>query len=77
MPIMVGSLGGDLDDKYANILKRYFEDEESLFIFSTDFCHWGKRFGFTPYDKSCGDICDSIQKMDERGMALIEKKNSL
>lgn len=43
VPIMVGSLGEDLklDKKYANLLKKYFLRKDTVFVFSTDFCHWG------------------------------------
>jgi len=32
---------------YGAILAPYLEDPSNCFIISSDFCHWGKRFGFT------------------------------
>jgi len=50
-------------------------DHENLFVISSDFCHWGKRFSFTPYDQSAGKIFQSIERMDRRGMSIIEEMN--
>ncbi|MPC56296.1 Protein MEMO1 [Portunus trituberculatus] len=48
---------------------------ESLFVISSDFCHWGQRFRYTYYDRSVGEIWQSIQKLDKQGMNLIETLN--
>lgn len=37
---MVGEIDG-LEDYYGKILAKYFDDENSIFIISSDFCHWG------------------------------------
>jgi predicted class III extradiol MEMO1 family dioxygenase len=38
-------------DKYGKIFAPYFDDPETLFIFSSDFCHWGTRFKFDYHKK--------------------------
>ena len=38
--------------KYGRILAKYADDPKTLFIISTDFCHWGTRFNYTFTDKS-------------------------
>jgi hypothetical protein len=38
--------------RYGAILGPYLDDPANLFVISSDFCHWGKRFQFTFYDKS-------------------------
>ena len=38
--------------QYGAILGPYLDDPANLFVISSDFCHWGKRFQFTFYDKS-------------------------
>lgn len=48
---------------------------QSLFVISSDFCHWGQRFRYTYYDRSVGEIWQSIQKLDKQGMSLIETLN--
>lgn len=47
IPLMVGQIPDDRFDKYAKLFKTYFMDQQTLFIISSDFCHWGKRFNFT------------------------------
>lgn len=44
-------------------------------MISSDFCHWGQRFRYTYYDRSVGEIWQSIQKLDKQGMNLIETLN--
>lgn len=65
VPIMVGSLSSEKEGAYGKILSKYLLDPENLFVISSDFCHWGARFSYQFYDKSWGDIHQSIQKLDE------------
>ena len=51
IPIMVGATDLKMQEYYAEILTPHFEDPNSLFIISSDFCHWGKRFDFTYHNK--------------------------
>ena len=53
---MVGNTSADQEKEYGKILVPYFEDPSNFFVISTDFCHWGRRFGYTPYDESKGAI---------------------
>lgn len=62
----MGSLSADFEATYGAILAPYLGDPESLFVVSSDFCHWGKRFGFTHYDESCGPIYKSIEQLDKK-----------
>jgi predicted class III extradiol MEMO1 family dioxygenase len=32
---------------YAKLLLPYFEQPGTVFVISSDFCHWGERFSFT------------------------------
>jgi AmmeMemoRadiSam system protein B len=47
VPLMVGALRPDSYQAYAKSLVGYFQDPRTLFVVSSDFCHWGKRFRFT------------------------------
>lgn len=73
IPILVGSIQPDVEALYGSILAPYLADPQNLFVISSDFCHWGRRFGYTHYDKSCGDIYKSIERLDKDGMNIIEK----
>ena len=44
---MVGNLSNESEVEYGKILLKYFMNPKNLFVFSTDFCHWGKRFEYT------------------------------
>eukprot|EP01097_Dermamoeba_algensis_P007013 TRINITY_DN438_c0_g1_i4.p1 TRINITY_DN438_c0_g1~~TRINITY_DN438_c0_g1_i4.p1 ORF type:complete len:291 (+),score=42.16 TRINITY_DN438_c0_g1_i4:81-953(+) len=63
VPIMVGHMDNKALSTFGKILSKYFEQPETLFIISTDFCHWGS---------SCGEIWQSIEELDSKGMKAIE-----
>ena len=47
LPLMVGSIPSKKLPDYAKALLPFFMDERTLFVVSSDFCHWGERFDFT------------------------------
>ncbi|KAK3092955.1 hypothetical protein FSP39_009320 [Pinctada imbricata] len=73
IPVLVGSLSTDKEQMYGAIFSKYLQDPENLFVISSDFCHWGERFHYTFYDKSCGEVWQSIEALDRMGMETIEK----
>ena len=75
IPIMVGNLNEKAEEYFGGVFKKYLEAERTLFVISSDFCHWGTNFDYQPYDKNDGDIFQSIEKLDKRGIDLIEKQN--
>ncbi|EFA78335.1 hypothetical protein PPL_08986 [Heterostelium album PN500] len=77
VPIMVGSLSKDTEEQYGKVLAPYFDDPENFFVISSDFCHWGKRFGYTHYNQSAGPIHKSIEELDRTGMSMIETGDPL
>jgi len=58
---------------YGKIFTPYFDDPSTIFIFSSDFCHWGSRFKFTYHNPNDGMIWQSIEKLDGEGMNFIQK----
>ncbi|CAL5227643.1 g10649 [Coccomyxa viridis] len=73
VPIMVGALTPEGEARYGQMLAKYADDPKTLFIISSDFCHWGTRFNFTFTDKSKGPIYKAIEWLDHEGMDLIEQ----
>lgn len=75
VPIYVGSLGNQLDriEKICEPLLKYFVDETSLFLFSSDFCHYGTRFGFTKIQEIYNDmhLHKMIENMDKDAARII------
>ncbi|XP_066593279.1 protein MEMO1 [Prorops nasuta] len=75
VPIFVGSLSPEREAFYGRLLAPYMADPQTLFIISSDFCHWGQRFRYTYHDRSNGPIHRSIQNLDKMGMDIIESLN--
>jgi AmmeMemoRadiSam system protein B len=71
LPIMVGELNNNLME-ISNSLLDFYKDKKTLFVISSDFCHWGKRFRYTYYDQNNGKIFESIENLDKMGMKAIE-----
>ena len=42
VPIMVGNTSSDKEKMYGEMLAKYFERPNTIFVISSDFCHWGK-----------------------------------
>ena len=53
----------------------YFSDEKTLFVISSDFCHWGDHFDYKPMLAGFkeDEIHKSISELDKQAMSLIEK----
>lgn len=49
VPILVGSTEPDTEKSYGSLLAPYLADPANVFVVSSDFCHWGSRFGYTYY----------------------------
>ncbi|KAL8801600.1 MAG: hypothetical protein Q9182_004330 [Xanthomendoza sp. 2 TL-2023] len=48
-PILIGSTNPSTERKYGALLAPYLADPHTIFIVSSDFCHWGLRFNYTFY----------------------------
>jgi len=49
VPILVGNTKALAEKEYGKILAPYLADPTSVFVTSSDFCHWGLRFQYTYY----------------------------
>lgn len=49
IPVLVGATSAATERAYAQIFAPYLADPTSVFIVSSDFCHWGERFQYTYY----------------------------
>ena len=72
VPIMIGNISSEKEKMYGELLAKYYLLPNTVFVISSDFCHWGERFSYTYYDDKCGEIWNSIESLDRKGMQLIE-----
>lgn len=49
VPILVGNTNPEKEVEYGRILAPYLQDPTTVFVISSDFCHWGSRFDYTYY----------------------------
>ncbi|BGP42609.1 hypothetical protein JCM10450v2_006714 [Rhodotorula kratochvilovae] len=49
VPILVGSISTASEKSFGTLLAPYLADPATLFVVSSDFCHWGSRFRYTHY----------------------------
>ncbi|KAI9682019.1 MAG: hypothetical protein M1817_000073 [Caeruleum heppii] len=49
IPMLVGATNSTTETHYGALLAPYLRDPTSIFIISSDFCHWGQRFNYTYY----------------------------
>lgn len=78
LPMMVGQVREEQLAEVGQALKPFFLDDRTLFVISSDFCHWGESFDYQRIEdgfKVPGEIYKSIEALDKQGMAHIEKHN--
>ncbi len=75
VPIVVGEVSKRQEEGYGKALEEYMRDTETLFVVSSDFCHWGIDFDYMYYRKEDGQIHECIEKLDKRAMSMIEQNN--
>ncbi|KAH9175276.1 UPF0103-domain-containing protein [Lactarius sanguifluus] len=49
VPILVGAIDEKKEAAFGRILAPYLASEDTFFVISSDFCHWGTRFSYTFY----------------------------
>ncbi|EGD72713.1 MEMO1 protein [Salpingoeca rosetta] len=76
VPVLVGALDSKLEQEYGKIFAPYLEDPSNLFVISSDFCHWGRRFGYTYVPPGHDAIYKGIEHLDKQGMDIIEKQDA-
>lgn len=72
VPILVGSLSPSREALYGRLLAPYLRRSDTLFVVSSDFCHWGGRFGYTRGVEHAPAIGEFIERLDGEAMSIIE-----
>ena len=76
IPIMVGHNDLMTNTEIGKALYDLYEDPKTLFVVSSDFCHWGQNFGFTYYNKEYDNIWESTKDLDKQALDIISEMNS-
>lgn len=64
LPVVVGRLKGN-DCAAAAVALRRVIDDDTLLVVSSDFTHYGPRYGFRPFrDATGGELSDRIRELD-------------
>ena len=72
LPIMVGALSTSQEEYYGNLLSTILSRPYICTIISSDFCHWGSRFRFSPLPtQPQQEIYEYIEWLDRLGMNYI------
>ncbi|RQM08843.1 hypothetical protein DH86_00002968 [Scytalidium sp. 3C] len=66
IPILVGNTNAAAERSYGEILAPYLADPTSVFIVSSDFCHWGLRFDYTYYLPSNVNAATAGKRLSRR-----------
>jgi len=60
VPLVVGDISGSGYNDIAGVIKKYI-DEKTLIVASSDFTHYGRRFGYVPFQR---DIKKNLEALD-------------
>ena len=74
VPILVGNLSGAEEERIGRVLAPYLKDPENACVISSDFCHWGHYFSYTPYspDNNLGNIVHLRGTVPAKGPTILE-----
>jgi hypothetical protein len=70
VPILVGDTDPEGQKAFAARLAT-LDDGRTLFVFSSDFTHYGSRFGYTPFGALTPDKYGRVRDMNSRAVALL------
>ena len=70
VPIMVGRITPEKAAEVAQALNGVFDDR-TLLVVSSDFCHWGARFGYQYLPEGGGAVHERIARLDREGTEKI------
>jgi len=71
IPLLTGDTTPDQERALAERLAR-LDDGRTLFVFSTDFVHYGAGFDYTPFGRSAAKAHARVDELDERALRLLE-----
>mmetsp|Transcript_33196 Transcript_33196/g.76675 ORF Transcript_33196/g.76675 Transcript_33196/m.76675 type:complete len:328 (+) Transcript_33196:99-1082(+) len=85
VPILVGQTSARSEARFGQLLAPFLDQAGTLFVISSDFCHWGAQFGYTRVGSPSlaktyrdGPHPDNarIEGLDREGMELIQRQDA-
>lgn len=67
LPVLIGEARGDEAEQLARGLAALVDDE-TLVVVSSDFVHYGARYGYVPFSE---DIASRVQEIDRAGVSAL------
>ncbi|KAH8682492.1 MEMO1 family [Xylariales sp. PMI_506] len=71
IPILVGDNNLGEEAEFGKLLAPYLKDPDNVFVVSSDFCHWGDHFSYTPSAPGA-PIHEHIKDIDQQAMDAVE-----
>ena len=76
LPMVIGHGDFDQNKELAKCLYDLYEDPKTLFVISSDFCHWGRDFRYTYYNNKFKTVWESTQDLDNQALNIISEMDS-
>ena len=76
IPMVIGDGNLKKNIELGKCLYNLYEDPKTLFVISSDFCHWGKDFDYIYYDKKFKNIWESTEDLDKQALNIISEIDS-
>jgi AmmeMemoRadiSam system protein B/AmmeMemoRadiSam system protein A len=70
VPVLVGDTDDALEASFARRLAK-LDDGRTLFVFSSDFSHYGPRFDYQPFGPVSAAARDKVRAMNDRAAAFL------
>ena len=76
LPMVIGHGDFEQNVELGKCLYDLYEDPRTLFVISSDFCHWGKDFRYTYYNNKFKTVWESTQDLDNQALSIIGEMDS-
>jgi hypothetical protein len=76
IPMVIGDGNLSANTQLAKCLYNLYEDPKTLFVISSDFCHWGPNFDYVYYNKKFKNIWESTEDLDRQALDIIAQMDS-
>ena len=76
LPMVIGHGDFNQNKELAKCLYDLYEDPKTLFVISSDFCHWGRDFRYTYYNNKFKTVWESTQDLDNQALNIISEIDS-